>query len=188
MSSVVVGLHQVLTYFFIVVKSLCFWTVTLCFIIMMQLIYIYIYTDTALFPLCCHGAACWRNSPPFFSGIIAGLGVVGKNLAAGLIMIFVGIFFALLAVISFAVLVKVPIGKKWRLSLVVTGSCGSFPFRVGCLPLLCFHSVCSCCLVPFCLFAWHGAWCVCMLLFQKVMKKVIWGLGQTILTQWLHKI
>lgn len=186
MSSVVVGLHQVLTYFFIVVKSLCFWTVTLCFIIMMQLIYIY--TDTVLFPLCCHGAACWRNSPPFFSGIIAGLGVVGKNLAAGLIMIFVGIFFALLAVISFAVLVKVSIGKKWRLSLVVTGSCGSFPFRVGCLPLLCFHSVCSCRLVPFCLFAWHGAWCVCMLLFQKVMKKVIWGLGQTILTQWLHKI
>ncbi|XP_076465714.1 secretory carrier-associated membrane protein 1-like isoform X2 [Babylonia areolata] len=43
----------------------------------------------------------------FTVGIIAGLGVVGENLAAGLIMIFVGIFFALLAIISFAVLVKV---------------------------------------------------------------------------------
>ncbi|KAK7116841.1 secretory carrier-associated membrane protein 1-like isoform X2 [Littorina saxatilis] len=43
----------------------------------------------------------------FTVGIIAGLGVVGNNLAAGLIMIFVGIFFALLAVVSFAVLVKV---------------------------------------------------------------------------------
>ncbi|XP_076443587.1 secretory carrier-associated membrane protein 1-like isoform X1 [Babylonia areolata] len=43
----------------------------------------------------------------FTVGIIAGLGVVGSNLAAGLIMIFVGIFFALLAVVSFALLVKV---------------------------------------------------------------------------------
>ncbi|XP_025076620.1 secretory carrier-associated membrane protein 1-like isoform X2 [Pomacea canaliculata] len=43
----------------------------------------------------------------FTVGIISGFGVVGHNLAAGLFMIFVGIFFALEAIISFAVLVKV---------------------------------------------------------------------------------
>ncbi|KAL8595766.1 hypothetical protein ACOMHN_012185 [Nucella lapillus] len=42
----------------------------------------------------------------FTVGIIAGLGMVGRNLAAGLIMIFVGIFFALQAIMSFAALVK----------------------------------------------------------------------------------
>lgn len=43
----------------------------------------------------------------FFSGIIAGLGIVDKNVAAGLIMIFIGVFFALMALLTFASLVKV---------------------------------------------------------------------------------
>lgn len=43
----------------------------------------------------------------FFSGIIGGLSVVGTNIAAGLIMIFVGIFFGLTAAIALFVLGKV---------------------------------------------------------------------------------
>ena len=47
----------------------------------------------------------------YFSGIITGLTTVKLNVAAGLIMIFIGIFFGLLAIISFASLVKV---HQWR--------------------------------------------------------------------------
>jgi hypothetical protein len=42
-----------------------------------------------------------------FSGIIGGLAVVGKNVAVGLIMIFVGIFFGAMAILNIALLVKV---------------------------------------------------------------------------------
>lgn len=48
-----------------------------------------------------------NSLPAVSSGVISGLTVVGKNVAAGLIMIFVGIFFGVLAVISFAILIKV---------------------------------------------------------------------------------
>ncbi|XP_059154186.1 secretory carrier-associated membrane protein 1-like isoform X6 [Physella acuta] len=43
----------------------------------------------------------------FTVGIISGLTIVGKNIAVGLIMIFIGIFFAILAVMAFAILIKV---------------------------------------------------------------------------------
>lgn len=43
----------------------------------------------------------------FTVGVISGLTLVGKNVIVGLIMIFVGIFFGVLAVISFVILVKV---------------------------------------------------------------------------------
>ncbi|XP_046574228.1 secretory carrier-associated membrane protein 1-like isoform X2 [Haliotis rubra] len=43
----------------------------------------------------------------FTVGIITGLSTVRNSIAAGLIMIFIGIFFGLLAIISFATLVKV---------------------------------------------------------------------------------
>ncbi|CAE1152109.1 unnamed protein product [Acanthosepion pharaonis] len=43
----------------------------------------------------------------FTVGIIGGIGTVSKNMAVGLIMIFIGIFFALVSVITFALLVKV---------------------------------------------------------------------------------
>ncbi|BFY98474.1 hypothetical protein BsWGS_01514 [Bradybaena similaris] len=43
----------------------------------------------------------------FTVGIISGLTVVGSNVAVGLIMIFIGILFGILAVVSFAILIKV---------------------------------------------------------------------------------
>ena len=42
-----------------------------------------------------------------FSGIISGLKVAAVNVAAGLIMIFVGILFGFIAVLGFIVLIKV---------------------------------------------------------------------------------
>lgn len=65
-----------------------------------------------------------------FSGIISGFGVVGHNLAAGLFMIFVGIFFALEAIISFAVLVKV---------LGIDGLVGMF--QVFVMPVACNYQI-----------------------------------------------
>ena len=54
----------------------------------------------------------------FFRGIISGLQVVGKNLAAGLIMLFIGIFYGAIAIMMFAALVKVSAKSQWAPGLM----------------------------------------------------------------------
>lgn len=58
------------------------------------------------FQFCVYVVQC-LGITDFTVGIIGGLTVVGDNVAVGLIMIFIGIFFGILAVTSFVILVKV---------------------------------------------------------------------------------